>query len=190
MLPSELQALLDQIDACERDAEQLVADLDDDGVNWVPPAGGWSVAQCLEHLALMNDFYLRGWQQAVDEAAAAGRGPFTSLRPTPFGRWFAKSLEPPARMKTRAIAAVLPGPRFAREAILARYKASRDGYRHLVRTSAAVDVNRIVRPNAIARRVNMRLATVLLVIPAHDRRHLWQASNVKAAYRARSAQSS
>jgi hypothetical protein len=178
MLPPELQSLLDQIDACEHDAEQLVADLDDDTVNQPPRAGGWSVAQCLEHLALMNEFYLRGWQQAVNDAAAKQQGPFKGLRPTPLGRWFARSLEPPVRMKGKAIKAVLPGTRFTATGIINRYKASHDAYRHLVRSSAAVDVNRIVRPNAIVNKVKMRLATVLLVIPAHDRRHLWQARNV------------
>jgi hypothetical protein len=141
------------------------------------------VAQCLEHLALMNEFYLRGWQSAVDDAAKAERGPFDGLRPTLFGRWFVRSLEPPVRMKAKAIAAVTPGAHFTRDAVRGRYQASHDGYRHLVRSAAAVDVNRIVRPNAIVKRVKMRLATVLLIIPAHDRRHLWQAANVKRAVR-------
>lgn len=182
MLPQELQSLLDQIDACEREAATIVADMDDESVNRPASNGGWSVAQCLEHLTLMNEFYLRGWQEAVDEAAAAQRGPFRGLKPTPFGRWFAKSLEPPAKMKTKAIAAATPGrTMLTREVALARYRASHDGYRHLVRSAGAVDVNRIVRPNAIINRVKMRLATVLLVIPAHDRRHLWQAANAKAS---------
>jgi hypothetical protein len=181
MIPVELQALIDQVDACERAAEHLVADLDEDTMNQPAPNGGWSVAQCLEHLALMNEFDLRGWQDAVDAATRAGRGPFAGLRPTLIGRWFAKSLEPPVRLKAKAIAPVQPGTRFRRDEILARYRRSHDGYRHLVRTAAAIDVNRIVRPNAIVDKVKMRLATVLLVIPAHDRRHLWQADKVKRA---------
>jgi hypothetical protein len=60
-----------------------------------------------------------------------------------------------------------------------------DAFRHLVRSSAAVDVNRIIRPNPIVKKVKMRLSTVLLIVPAHDRRHLWQAANVKSAYRKR-----
>lgn len=183
MLPAPLQSLIDQIDACEREAAALVGGMDDELVNRVPPAGGWSVAQCLDHLALMNEFYLRGWHEAVAAAASAGRGPFTGLRPTLAGRWFAKSLEPPVRIKAKAIAAVLPRPQWPAEAIVRRYKASHEGYRQLVQSAAAVDVNRIVRPNAIVKRVRMRLATVLLVIPAHDRRHLWQAANVNRALR-------
>jgi hypothetical protein len=183
MLPRELQSLLDQIDACEREAAAVVGDMDDESINRPAENGGWSVAQCLEHLTLMNEFYLRGWQQAVDDAAAAGREPFRGLRPTFWGRWFVKSLEPPAKMKTKAIAVATPGQAaLTRETVLARYCASHEGYRHLVRSASAVDVNRVVRPNAIIKRVKMRLATVLLVIPAHDRRHLWQAANVAADY--------
>ena len=183
MLPAALQSLIDQIDTCESEAERLLADMGDDDINAAPPYGGWSVAQCLEHLALMNDFYLRGWHEAVQEATSGKRGPFKGLRPTFIGQWFARSLEPPVKMKSKAIAAVRPGARFSRDEILARYRDSHDGYRRLVRSAATVDVNRIVRPNAIVNTVRMRLATVLLVIPAHDRRHLWQAANVKRALR-------
>jgi hypothetical protein len=104
MLPAELQALIDQIDRCEGDATRLVEDLDDEGVNWTAPpqarVGAWSVAQCLTHLILMNEFYLRGWPQAVSKAAAVARGPFQGLGPTVVGRWFVRSMEPPVKLKT------------------------------------------------------------------------------------------
>ena len=183
MLPQELQVLFDQIDECEADAERLVADLDDEAVNWTPPSGGWSVGQCLTHLTLMNEFYLRGWPDAVAEAARDERGPFKGLHPTPFGRWFVRYLEPPYRMKSKAIQAATPASRVPRDTLVRDYKQSHELYRHLVRGSAAVDVNRIVRPNAILKQVKMRLSTVLLIIPAHDRRHLWQAANVNALRR-------
>jgi hypothetical protein len=183
MLPRELQGLLDQVDACEANAERLVADLDDEGVNWSPPSGGWSVAQCLTHLTLMNEFYLRGWPDALAQAERTQRGPFRGLHPTPVGRWFAWTMEPPYRMKSKAIQAATPAARVPRATVLRDFLRSHEVYRDLVRRSAAVDVNRVVAPNAILRHVKMRLSTVLLIIPAHDRRHLWQAANVKALRR-------
>ena len=76
-----------------------------------------------------------------------------------------------------------PAPSTPRDQLLPLYKASHDKYRALVRASAGADVNRVTMPNPFFPSVRMRMATVLLVIPAHDRRHLWQAKRVKELLR-------
>ncbi len=180
----ELQRLLDDIDACERRAEAIVADLDDKSVNWKPPPGtSWSVAQCLHHLAVMNEFYLRGTVERV-QAARGHVGPFSGLRPTAFGRSFVGWLEPPARFKSKAPTQSTPAPAMPRDSLVPLFKTSHDVFRALVKAGADVDINRVTMPNPFYPRVKMRLSTVLLIIPAHDRRHLWQAENVKRSLRA------
>lgn len=185
MLPPVLQTLLDQIAACEQDAARLVAGLDDDAVNWRPESGGgargWSIAQCLSHLAMTNTRYLQGWDEAVMRARTAGSGAFTGLAPTFVGRWFVKTLEPPVTRKVKTFASVTPDEYVSRDQLVSAFAASHDPYRTLVREAATLDVNRVVGPNAFVPRLKMRLSTVLLVIPAHDRRHLWQAANVRRA---------
>lgn len=181
MLPVELQQLLDQIDACERRAEVLVGDLDDATVNWRPPTGGWSVAQCLHHLAVINEFYLRDCLTPVQQAPRGTR--FSNLSPTPLGLWFVSSLEPPVRIKMRARSDVQPAPSLSRNDLIPTYKRSHDAYRTLVQASADVDINRVIVPNPFFPRIRMRMSTILLVVPAHDRRHLWQAENVKRLLR-------
>lgn len=84
-------------------------------------------------------------------------------------------------MKTRAPRVLSPSERVPREGLLERYVTSHAPYLALVQAAASVDVNRVVEPNALVPAVRMRLSTVLLVIPAHDRRHLWQASQVRRA---------
>ena len=179
VLPQELQRLLDEIDQCEHDAETLIADLDDATANWQPPPGGrWSVAQCLHHLAVINEFYLRNCRGYVNAGRQAGHR-FAGLHPTMWGRSFVRWLEPPARMKTKAAPVAQPAPSIPRDQLLPLFKASHNEYRALVHDCADVDVNRITMPNPFIKRVRMRMATILLVIPAHDRRHLWQARKVK-----------
>ena len=56
-------------------------------------------------------------------------------------------------------------------------------YRAIVKESADVDINRVVFPNRFIGAVKMRLSTVLMIIPAHDRRHLYQARQVRKALR-------
>jgi hypothetical protein len=186
-LPSELQALIDQIDACERDADALIAGLDDDRVNAAPPpgarVGAWSVAQCLDHLAKTNVFYLRQMPDCLRTLSARAGGPFSGLRPTPIGRWFAGSMEPPVRFKVKTPMPA-PGPRHRLADLVPAFRASHTVFRDLVHGAADVDINRVIVPNPFHPIVRMRLSTILLIIPAHDRRHLWQAHNVKRALRA------
>jgi DinB family protein len=184
-LPTELQRLLDEIDRCERDADSLVADLDDATVNWRPPPGGaWSVAQCLHHLAVINEFYLRDCRSYVKAGRHAGWS-FAGLHPTMWGRSFVWWLEPPAKMKTKAASVAQPAPSIPRDQLLPLYKASHAEYRALVHDCADVDVNRVIMPNPFLKSIRMRMATILLVVPAHDRRHLWQAKQVKELLRGR-----
>lgn len=181
-LPGELQRLLDEIDQCEHDAETLIADLNDATVNWQPPGGGWSVAQCLHHLAVINQFYLRECRSFVRAAPPSAR-PFADLNPTLPGRWFVSWLEPPVRAKVKAQSVAQPAPSMPRDQLVPLFKKSHDEYRALVRDCADVDVNRVTMPNPFFKQVRMRMATILLIIPAHDRRHLWQARKVKELLR-------
>ncbi|MGQ0735392.1 MAG: DinB family protein [Acidobacteriota bacterium] len=186
MLPSDLENLIDQIDACERGAAALVSDLDQAAANWSPSPGSvWSVAQCLNHLTLMNEFYLRGGRAALDRARENGVGPFRGLRPTLIGRSFVRWMEPPARLKVKAQAVVTPASEFSVAELMPAYARSHDEFRFLVRASADLDVNRVILPNPFLRHVRMQLSTMLLLIPAHDRRHLHQARQARQARQVR-----
>ena len=92
-------------------------------------------------------------------------------------------MEPPPRWKLKSPAPVAPGPSFPRDGLLAAYTMSHALYRAIVKMSAEVDTDRVVFRNAFLSRVKMRLSTVLLIVPAHDRRHLFQARQVRQAMR-------
>jgi hypothetical protein len=179
ILPPDLDAILKQIEIADRAADTLASRLTDEQLFWQPDGGrSWSVAQCLEHIATINVLYGDAVRGAVDRARRAGwtrKGP---LAPGFFGRKFIASQEPPVTRRVSAPARVRPGTRLTRTEILRRYHEAHERVKETIRAAAKIDANRATFPNPFLKLVRVKVATGLHVIPAHDRRHLWQAQQV------------
>jgi hypothetical protein len=180
-LPDDVQTVIDQLDEAARQADALVANLSDAQFHWQPEGGRrWSVAQCLEHLAIGAEVYAGPMRAALDQAqkeSSVRSGPFA---PGFFGRKFANSLEPPVRFRGRAPAAIVPSSTLSRAEILSRFHGSHAGMKAMAREAAAIDANRATFQNPFLKMVRMKVSTAFHVINAHDRRHLWQAGQVIA----------
>jgi hypothetical protein len=181
VLPQDVQRVIDQLDEADRHADALVANLSDAQFHWQPDGGRrWSVAQCLEHLAVGAEVYLACMRGAVDRAKqerSVRRGP---LAPGFFGRQFANSLEPPVRFRGRAPTAIVPSSTLSRAEILSRFHGSHAALKAMAREAATIDANRATFQNPFLKMVRMKLSSAFQVINAHDRRHLWQAEQVIA----------
>ena len=111
-LPPDLQDLADQLDAADREARALVVDLDDAQANWQPDGGAsWSVAQCLDHLAVTNRTYVEAMEEALPRARGRGRVRRGPARPGILAALFVRSLEPPVRRRTRNPRVIAPDVR-------------------------------------------------------------------------------
>jgi hypothetical protein len=182
-LPADLQRILDEIDAADRAGEALATTATDEQFHWRPRGGqGWSIAQCLDHLAVINIFYSAPVRQAIEEARTRGWTRNGSALPGFFGRRFIASQEPPVKRRFRAPGRVRPAAaQRSREAILADYHHAHTVLRQVIAAAADVDINRATLPNPFLRIVRLRVSTALMVLAAHDRRHLWQAEQVRTA---------
>lgn len=181
-LPPDLQRLTDELDAADRDAKAVADGLDEARGTKQPSPGAWSVAECLDHLATSNRVYLAPIVEAAAKARAKGgplrRGPAV---PGFIGALFARSLEPPVKMKTKNPRVSTPRQSPPLADALAAFLASQDAVRAFIREHADLDLASIRFVNPFVRAVRFSLATGLHVITAHDRRHLWQARNVRTA---------
>lgn len=180
-LPADIQRVLDEIDAADGAADTLAADLSDEQFHWQPDGGAsWSVGQCLEHLAAINELYGTSVQAAVDAARRSGLKRSGPLTPGFFGRKFIASQEPPVKRRLRAPNLVRPRSTLTRAEILRRYHEAHDQVRRTIRAAAEIDANRATFRNPFLKILRVKVATGLFVIAAHDRRHLWQAERVTA----------
>ena len=168
------------MNAADTTADGLAARVNDEEFFWQPDQGRrWSIALCLDHLAVANTVYGRAIRQAVEEAEAAGWARRDPATPGFCGRKFIASLEPPVKRRTSAPGKIRPRPKASRAEILNAYHAAHDEIRRLITAAAAIDVNRATFRNPFIGLVRVRVSTGFNVIAAHDRRHLWQAAQVE-----------
>jgi hypothetical protein len=181
--PEDIAWLDAAYDAAAVDARTLIAGLGEGAGTWRAAPESWSVAECLDHLATGNRVYLEAMRPAAERAAAEGRRRRGPARPGLIGGWFARSLEPPARpwFKSKAPRKIRPrvSPPLADAAM--QFLASQEEVRAFLHRFAAIDLAGVTFPNPFLRGVRFSLATGLHVLASHQRRHLWQAWNVRGA---------
>jgi hypothetical protein len=179
----ELQKLSRELDAAQDDAAALVQGLDAAGGAWRSEPGSWSIAECLDHLATANRVYLRVMQPAADQARLRGRLRRGPALPGVLGRLFIKWMEPPVRPRMRGKSPRLIRPRDQPplENAYADFLQQQDQVRAFVAGYADIDLAGVTFPNPFIGGLRWSLATGLHVITSHERRHLWQAWNVRRA---------
>ena len=182
-LPADLQALADALDAAEKDARALVSGLSESLGAWRTDPESWSVAECLDHLATGNRVYLAAMQPSADRARSRGRVRRGPARPGLLGGWFVNYLAPPVkpRLKSKTPSKIRPRSAPPLSDAFAAFLASQDDLRRFLRTYADIDLTGVRFPNPFIPGLRFSLATGLHVLPAHERRHLWQAWRVRRA---------
>lgn len=187
-LPADLLGVLADLERADQDASQLVSSLNQQQLNWQPGGGArWSVAQCLDHLARMNTVYTAALLEAVQRANRSRQPRRGPIRPGWLSRWFIQSLEPPPRLKLKSPKKGRPAAYRKGAEVLEAFMTAHDKVRSLVDDARELDLNRIRFKNPFIRLLRFTVGTGLLVIAAHDRRHLWQAQQACIAAKAAAA---
>lgn len=183
-LNRDLAMLVTEIDANLSHAESLTHALSPAQFNWRPEPGRWSIAECLQHLILIAKIDLEPLAAAIQAGHAAnlkGDGPFT------YGflaRKFIASMEPPITRRFKAPKTYLPPSQSDPASTLAEYQRIGAELRRLSLAADGLDLVKVktampVLPALLRPFVKMALGARLTLITTHDRRHLWQAEQVR-----------
>ena len=168
-----------ELSRIDDDAGALVAPLSDAQASWRPEEGRrWSVTQNLQHLAKINELYVAAMRRGLDHARPGPTADNLLEIPGWFGRWFVRVMEPPPRVRTKTRKIVEPPSTGTVRDALADFLKSQKTIRAFAREAARRNVRAtFTSPFGPLR---FRIGTGLLVLAAHDRRHLWQARQVIA----------
>jgi hypothetical protein len=177
----ELKLLDDAYSAVRSDAEVLIAAMTETQAAFRPAPAAWTIAECLDHLAVTNRGYLAAMRLAADSARRAKRFRRRPALPSFLGGWFVRSLEPPAKLKTRAPQAIKPRTAPTLADASAAFLASHAAAQNFLRANADLDLAAIRFTNPFIGFLRLSLSTAIHIIPAHERRHLHQARAVLSA---------
>jgi len=177
----ELASMLEQLEAIKREGQAVTAGLRDDQLNWHPAKDSWSIAKCLRHLNVGVTKTLPAFDRAIGQGRSKNQ-----LAPGPFRYgWFSRmmvaSMEPPPkfRMKSPRLIRVSVGGTYRGADVLREFAAVRDQLAERVRQADGLDLAHVRTISPINRLLRMPLGAYFDFIIAHDRRHLWQARQVR-----------
>lgn len=136
--------------------------------------GGWSIAQCIEHLNTYGNYYLPLMRKGMNEQP---NGPVSNqFKSTWLGSYFTRLMEPGKEMKKmKAFKKHIPAKELDAYAVIATFIQQEELLLELLKTARQKDLNTIRIPISISTLVKMRLGDVFQFVIVHIDRHLQQA---------------
>lgn len=172
------QLLNDQIKAVKSRIEEF-RDVPEDLFLQRPAGNEWSAADVCDHLVQFNTLYL----VEIDKAAASPVTTNEGIKPIRAGflyRQFIKILEPPYKIKVKTVKPMQPvfSEKAAGEIISKLLHTENELTEWILYfQKKQFDLNRTKGKNPLIKWLPMSIADLLLVLDAHQRRHIWQIEN-------------
>jgi hypothetical protein len=177
----ELPKLIEEANAIAGDAQKSFGQLNAQQLNWKPSANQWSVAQCLEHLIVINSAYF----PTIEKIVRNGYKPSLQQRLPVLPRFFAwmviKAVSPETKAKFKTARHVAPSISTIAADIVARFKAhQQELIRHMTMTDK-LDLKKIIINSPVASVATYSALDAYRIAVTHERRHLLQAKRVMQA---------
>jgi hypothetical protein len=167
-------------EAAKQDARALAEGVPDAAFNWRRAPGTWSMGECVDHLNVTGRKYLRAVDRALEKGRREG---ITGAGPFRYGvleQLFVRLQEPPPRFRLKHPAAFTPSSSVSRGEALAAFLALQDELQLRLAQSQGLDLRRLKTPSPVSKYLKFSLGAAFEAVAAHQRRHLWQARQVKA----------
>jgi len=178
-LNAELTSFQQQFNAAKTEAGALAAGLQESQFNWRPDPGHWSIAECLLHLNIVADRYVHSLEIVLADARTQGLTGQSAAAHGWLGNWILRNTEPPPRRRFRAGRSFIPVDSQPVTAVLPTFQHLQDQLAIRVEQSDGLDLSRVKVPTPGFGTVRFNLRTTFAWIAAHERRHLWQAAEVR-----------
>lgn len=176
---AELQQYEREFRAIVADATGLVSGLDRGRLNWRPGPARWSITGCLAHLNVVAERMLPVMHRRIEDALDTGifaEGPFRHSRS---GNFFLRMLEPPYRLKVPVPVDLAAASEHDPWEVITTFNKLHEQIGLELMRADGLDLAGITITSPFRRPLRLSLGQWFGFLAAHDRRHLWQARNVR-----------
>lgn len=166
----------------EADLQRLACGLTEAQFHAPSRRGGWSVGFCLEHLILTGQAFLPQWDAALQKAPVRCSGCDRHYPYNWYERMFLQSVEPPYAIRTKSAHFATPSSRRPLADTIRRFLAMHRELTHRIELAATRNPARTKVQSPFASWLRYPLGFSFDLALAHERRHLWQAWQVRRQY--------
>ena len=183
-MSEDLGILIAEMDANASHLESIASRLSREQFNWRPESGRWSIGECVSHLNMVNAGDLAPLRAAIERGRARG---VTGSGPFAYG-FFSKKLiadmDVPMKRKFKAPKVYIPPSDAEPKESIAEYRRVSAELRKLAVSANGLDLARVktevlALPAPLRMFLKVALGARLTLLTTHDRRHLWQAEQVR-----------
>ncbi len=183
-MSEDLAILIAEMDANFSHLESITTGLSPEQFNWRPETGRWSIGECIGHLNIVNAGDLAPLRAAIESGRARGLTGEGQYRYGYLSRKFIASMDVPVKNKFKAPKSYLPPGNAEPETAIAEYARVGAELRKLAVSANGLNLARVktempALPRPLRLFVKMALGARLTLLTTHDRRHLWQAEQVR-----------
>ncbi len=175
-----LQTVIDEADKNSLGAQQLAEGLGDNQLSWTSSPDRWSIAQCLEHLAVtsrqFNTYFTAAIRQGREKWPVTSDVPY---KPSWVGGWLIKQVVPETTRKVPAPKVFRPSQSPAIDGALEKYLNQQREFLGFVREAKGIDYNKVRLRSPVTPLMRYSLADAFVVTVVHGWRHLAQAKRVR-----------
>ena len=175
-----IEGYQDQLLSIRQQVPGLVANSTEEQFGWLPGPKRWSMALCFDHLNAAARAFVPAIDKATEDARARG---LTSSGPFGYSlveRLFLRSTEPPPGLRFPAPRVLAPAPGKSMAEILSEFMEWQDRLGERIRLADGLDLRRARARSPAFPVLVWSLGSLFAITLAHERRHLWQARQIRA----------
>lgn len=169
-----------ELRSVEQEVRRDLGTLSAEQFNWRPAERKWSVAECIDHLALVTGLMLEKAKPVLEKARAEGKTGQGPYRYGMMGGWFVKMMEQPGKRPMPSPRNFAPGGSLKQAEVLARYGEVMKDFAETMETSYSLPLDKLKAVSAAhgGGWLKFNIAAWYAATLAHNRRHVAQARRV------------